>query len=214
MAPTRRRSSLSQLFTRQASATACSAAPIANCANRSKRRTSFLSMYCAGLNAFTSQANFTGLRAGSNRVIGPAPDRPATRPSQVLWTLVPSGVTTPRPVIATRRRIPLFPHLLVQVLQRLPHRAQLLGLLVGDVDVELLLEGHDQLDGIEAVRAQVLHEARVGRELVALDPQLFDDDIFDLLFELLHFHCHGCPQSRCGKWVTAPSRRRRPAAAP
>src|SRR5207253_5163939 len=129
--PARRRSSLSQLFTRQASATACSAAPIANCANRSKRRTSFLSMYCAGLNAFTSQANFTGLRAGSNRVIGPAPERPAMRPSQVLETLVPSGVTTPRPVIATRRRIALFPHLLVQVLHRLPHGAELLGLLVG-----------------------------------------------------------------------------------
>src|SRR2546427_804890 len=101
MAPTRRRSSLSQLFTRQASATACSAAPIANCANRSKRRTSFFSMYSAGSNAFTSQATFTG------------------------------------------------------------------------------------------PRAEVLHETRVGRELVALHAQLFDDDVLDLLFELLHFHCHG-----------------------
>src|SRR5947208_8270768 len=212
--PARRRSSLSQLFTRQASATACSAAPIANCANRSKRRISFLSRNWAGSKPLTSQANFTGLWTGSKRVIGPAPDRPAMRPSQVLWTLVPSGVTVPRPVIATRRRIRLFPHLLVQVLQRLPYRAQLLGLLVGDVDVEFLLEGHDQFDGIEAVSAQILHEARVGRELVALDPQLFDDDVFDLLFELLHFHCHGYPQCRYGKWVTAPSRRRRPAAAP
>src|SRR5467141_4758753 len=142
MAPTRRRSSLSQLFTRQASATACSAAPIANCANRSKRRTSFLSMYRAGSNAFTSQANFTGLCAGSNRVIGPAPERPAMRPSQVLETLVPRGVTNPRPVIATRRLMRLFPHLLVEVLQRLSHRTQLLGFLVRDVDVEFLLEGH------------------------------------------------------------------------
>src|SRR5881628_2707615 len=109
MAPTRRRSSLSQLFTRQASATACSAAPIANCANRSKRRTSFLSMYRAGSNAFTSQANFTGLCTGSNRVMGPAPERPASRPSHVLETFVPSGVTSPRPVIATRRAIRYFP---------------------------------------------------------------------------------------------------------
>src|SRR5256885_6885449 len=44
---------------------------------------------------------------------------------------------------------------------------------VRDVDVEFLLEGHDQLDGVEAVRPQVLHEARVGRELLPLDPQLF-----------------------------------------
>src|SRR6266581_3707815 len=174
MAPTRVRSTLSQLLARHASVTACSAAPRAN------------------------------------RVIGPAPERPATRPSQVLWTSVPRGVTNPRPVIATRRLMRLFPHLLVKVLQRLSHRPQLLGFLVRDVDVEFLLEGHYQLHGVEAVRAQVLHEARFGGEFVALDPQLLDDDVFHLLLELLHVHCHGEPQWRCGETITAPSRRRRP----
>src|SRR6266545_5972832 len=191
MTPTRFRSTVCQLFARQASSTACSAAPIAYWANRSKRRTSFLSRYCAGSNPFTSQANLTGLCAGSKRVIGPAPERPLTRASQVLWTFVPTGVTNPRPVIATRRFLTLFPHLDVQVLERLPDRAKLLGFLVRDVDVEFLLEGHDELDRIEAVRAQIFHEARVGRELVALDSQFFDDDVFDLLLELLHVHCHG-----------------------
>src|SRR4029077_9179803 len=143
--PTRFRSTLSQLFVRHASATACSAAPTANCANRSKRRTSFLSRNRPGSKPLTSHANFTGLCTGSNRVIGPAPERPAIRPSHVLCTSVPRGVTTPRPVIAPRRVMRSFPHLLVQVLQRLSHRAQLLGFLVWNVDVEFLLERHYQL---------------------------------------------------------------------
>src|SRR5881397_2343953 len=191
MAPMRFRSTLSQLLARHASVTACSAAPTANCANRSKRRTSFLSRNRVGSNPFTSHANFTGLCAGSKRVIGPAPERPATRPSQVLCTFVPRGVTNPRPVIATRRFMRLFPHLLVKILQRLSHRSQLLGFFVRNVDVEFLLERHYQLHGVEAVCAQVLHEARFGGELVALDPQLLDDDVFHLLLELLHVHCHG-----------------------
>src|SRR6266849_3247149 len=178
MAPTRFRSTLSQLFARHASVTACSAAPTAN------------------------------------RVLGPAPERPAIRPSQVLRTSVPRGVTNPRPVIATRRVMRSFPHLLVQVLQRLSHGSQLLGFLVRNIDVEFLLEGHYQLHRVEAIRAQVLHEARFGGELVALDPKLLDDDVFDLLLELLHVHCHGYPQWRCGETITAPSRRRRPAPDP
>src|SRR6266536_4304888 len=99
----------------------------------------------AGSKPFTSHANFTGLCTGSNRVIGPAPERPATRPCQVIGTSVPRGVTNPRPVIATRRVMRLFPHLLVKVLQCLSHRPQLLRFLVRDVDVEFLLEGHYQL---------------------------------------------------------------------
>src|SRR5881296_1981257 len=214
MAPMRFRSTLSQLLARHASVTACSAAPTANCANKSKRRTSFLSRNRPGSKPLTSHANFTGLCTGSNRVIGPAPERPATRPSQVLCTSVPRGVTNPRPVIATRRVMRLFPHLLVKVLQRLSHRTQLFGFLVRDVDVEFLLEGHYQLHRVEAVRAQVLHEARNGGQLVALDAQLLDDDVFDLLLELLHVHCHGYPRWRCGETITAPSRRRRPAPDP
>src|SRR5207244_13024425 len=89
---------------------------------RSQRRLSFLPRNRARPQPCTSHANFTGLCAGSTRVIGPAPERPATRPSQVLCTSVPKGVTNPRPVIATRRVMRLFPHLLVKVLQRLSHR--------------------------------------------------------------------------------------------
>src|SRR5207249_4835423 len=136
-------------------------------------------MYCSGSYPFTSQAKCTGSFSESNRVIGPAPDSPATRAAQVLATSVPTGVTSP------------IPHLVVEIVHRGPDGAQFLRLLVRDVDVEFLLEGHDQLDRVEAVGPEVFHEARVVGELVALDPKLFDDNVFDLLLELLHVHCHG-----------------------
>jgi hypothetical protein len=36
----------------------------------------------------------------------------------------------------------------------------LLGRVVGDLDAEFFLEGHHQLDGVEAVGAQIVDEAR------------------------------------------------------
>src|SRR5207253_5796222 len=60
-------------------------------------------MYCRGSYPFTSQAKCTGSCVESNRVIGPAPDCPATRAAQVLATSFPTGVTSPIPVTATRR---------------------------------------------------------------------------------------------------------------
>ena len=41
------------------------------------------------------------------------------------------------------------------------------GVLVGDLDAELLLDGHDDLDGVEAVEAEVVGE--VGGRLDVLD---------------------------------------------
>src|SRR6266850_4856438 len=146
-------------------------------------------MYWRGSYPFTSHAKCTGSWAESKRVIGPAPDCPAMRAAQVLATSFPTGVTSPIPVTATRR-VTLFalPHLVVQVGHRRPDGAELLRLFVRDIDVEFLLEGHNELDRVEAVGAQVFHEARVVGELVALHAQLLNNDVFDLLFELLHVH--------------------------
>src|SRR6185436_13699764 len=149
-------------------------------------------MYCSGSKPLTSQAKCTGSSAESKRVIGPAPDSPAMRAAQVLATSFPNGVTRPIPVTATRRVTLLaFPHLVVEVGHRRPDGTELLRLLVRDVDVELLLERHDQLDRVETVGAQVFHEARVVGELVALHAKLFDDNVFHFFLELLHVHCHG-----------------------
>lgn len=40
-----------------------------------------------------------------------------------------------------------------------------IGVLVGDLDAELLLDGHDDLDGIEAVKTEVVGEVSGGLDL-------------------------------------------------
>ena len=55
-----------------------------------------------------------------------------------------------------------------------------LGLLVGDLDVERLLDRHDQLDGIERVSAEVLGEGRARDNQVKLNAKLLRDDALDL----------------------------------
>lgn len=41
----------------------------------------------------------------------------------------------------------------------------LVGLLVGDLELELLLDGHHHLDGVQAVQPQILLEVRLGSHL-------------------------------------------------
>ena len=55
-----------------------------------------------------------------------------------------------------------------------------LGLLVRDLDVEGLLDGHDELNGVKAVRAQVLGEGGGRLDGVKLNAQLLGDDAVDL----------------------------------
>src|SRR5215211_2104669 len=165
--------------------TAWWAAASANCAKRSYRRASLRSMYNRGSNPFTSQANRTDSFSGSNLVIGAAPGVPASSAVQVESTSVPTGVTSPRPVTTTRCA-KLLSDLLVEIIHGIADGPKLLGVLVRDIDVEFLLERHDQLDGVEAVGAEVLHETRLAGELLALDAELLDDDILDLLFDVAH----------------------------
>src|SRR5205085_5071350 len=71
--------------------------------------------------------------------------------------------------------------LVVEILDRIADGPELLGILVGNVDVELLLKLHDQLHDVEAVRTEVLDEARVIGKLLALDAELLLDDVADFL---------------------------------
>ena len=85
------------------SASAWRAAATIRCAKRSIRRACLNGMYSVASKSFTSQAKWTVNRLESNWVISPAPERPASRPSHVDSTSLPSGVTAPRPVITTLR---------------------------------------------------------------------------------------------------------------
>ena len=57
----------------------------------------------------------------------------------------------------------------------------LLGGIIGNLAAEFLLERHHQLDGIEAVGAQIIDEARVVGDLVGLDPEVLDNDLLHAL---------------------------------
>src|SRR6266542_3283953 len=192
--PKRVGSTLSVL--RAASSTAMVAQATAYLRKGSNLRSSFLSMYLRGSNPFSSPAMRVGKSVASKRVMGPMPERPSRRPAQNSSAVLPRGVTAPTPVITTRRLSmaidgingPLL--ILLDIADRVTHRGDLLRVLVGDLEVELLLEGHDQLDRVERIGAQILDELRVGVDLVLFDPELLDDD---LLHPLLDRLCHEHP---------------------
>ena len=60
--------------------------------------------------------------------------------------------------------------MLPQVLDGISDGAHLLRVLVGDVDAELFLEGHHELHGIEAVRAQIVDERGAVDDLLLVGP--------------------------------------------
>ena len=61
-----------------------------------------------------------------------------------------------------------------------------LGGIVGNLAAELLLERHDQLDGVEAVGAEIVDEAGVVGDLVGLDAEMLDDDLLHALCDVAH----------------------------
>src|SRR5688500_17230301 len=97
----------------------------------------------------------------SKRLIVAPPLVPARSASHVEGTSCPTGVTTPMPVTTTRGFRPrsalivsappalLGLAVLLQIGDRVAHGPHLLGVLVRDVDTELLLERHHQLDRVQ-----------------------------------------------------------------
>ena len=76
------------------------------------------------------------------------------------------------------------------VVDGLPDGLDLLGILVRDLDPELVLQLHDELDEIERVRVEILLERGLLRELALFDPELLDKYILHPLGDLLARSCH------------------------
>ena len=66
----------------------------------------------------------------------------------------------------------------VDVIDGVFDSADLLRILVGNLDVESLFEGHDQFDGVERVGAQVVDKRRVRRDFALVHAQLLNNDLF------------------------------------
>src|SRR4051794_16551686 len=73
---------------------------------------------------------------------------------------------------------------LVDVAVGVANALNLLRVLVGNLDAELLLETHDEFDGVERVGPEVVDETRVGRNLVLVNPKLVDDDLLNFCLNL------------------------------
>src|SRR4029079_3057702 len=70
---------------------------------------------------------------------------------------------------------------LVDVIDGVLDGADLLRILVRDLRPELLLEAHDELDEIEGVGVEIVHEGRLRLDLLLIDTELLDDDLLQAL---------------------------------
>src|SRR5216110_3001099 len=140
---------------------------------RSIRRASFGDMYGARSKFFTSPAIWLDRRDGSKRVM---PVFPASAFAQASATPLPMGQTMPRPVTTTRRRF-MFSTFWessglgvgLDVVDGLLDGGDLLGFLVRDLGLELFLERHDQLDGVERISTEVVDERGLVLDLGLVD---------------------------------------------
>ena len=134
--------------------------------------------------------------------MGAAPLFPATALSQVVSTSLPIGVMAPSPVTTTllssivsiwvKNAMRPWAHCIrlsepetrlllccLDVVDGVAHGRDGLCLVIGDGDAEFLFELHDELNGVEAVCAEVGGESGGFGYLVFVHAELVDDDGFN-----------------------------------
>src|SRR6266481_911229 len=161
--------------------------------------TSFFSMKLKGSKFRTSPAIWQAKAEASNWVMRSIPLLPASRAFQTEPVVLPTAQIRPMPVMTTRLAR-LLSEVLAKLLARLRvladvvdgirHGANLLRIFVGDFNIEGLFEGHHELDGIERIGAQVIHERSAGRDLALVHTQLLDNNLFHFFIN----GCHVCPR--------------------
>src|SRR6266550_506585 len=135
---------------------------------------------------------------------------PASTAAHVSWVPIPSADTSPMPVTTTRLfTIPPGPlsrstsyallffgfRVRLDVVDAFLDAGDLLGVLVRNLDPELLLERHHELHRVERVGAEVVDERGIGRHFLFIDAKLLHDDA-------LHLVCD-CHFASCGLHVHA-----------
>src|SRR3974390_3595591 len=97
--------------------------------------------------------------------MGLTPFFPARSARQTSSALLPTPQSSPTPVTTTRRGKLISFRVGVDVVDRVLHGANLLGLLIGDLNREGLFKSHDQLDRVERVGAKIVHKRRIASDL-------------------------------------------------
>src|SRR6266853_2070924 len=141
---------------------------------------SFFSMNWKGSKLRTSPAIWQAKAEASNWVMRSIPLLPASRACHTESVVLPTEQIRPMPVMTTRlsrllAKLLACPRVLADVFDGIRHGANLLRILVGDFDIEGLFEGHHELDGVERIGAQVVHERSAGRDLTLVHTQLLDN---------------------------------------
>src|SRR5262249_13782331 len=134
---------------------------------------------------------------------------PSTSARQFSSTPIPSGVTRPMPVMTTLCMLSFWSkvrptasrtgqapapsgYLLLDVgldvVDGILDGLDLLGILLGDLDVERLLERQNQLHDGERIFFEVVNERRRTGQLLRRDLELRADDVLDLALDLLGIH--------------------------
>src|SRR5215470_16164959 len=85
---------------------------------------------------------------------------------------------------------------------RILHRHDLLGRVIRDLAPELFLKRHHQLDGVEAVGAEIIDEAGVFGHFRFVDAQMLDDNLLDPISDVTHPFLSSVA---CGKSSYAPN---------
>src|ERR1051326_876083 len=122
------------------------------------------------------------------------PDSALISRFQTCLTPRPSGQTMPMPVTTTRRmvaslsRVPVagLLILLLDVIDGVLHGGDLLRRILGDFDVERLLERHHEFDRVQTVGAQVVDEGRFRGDLGFVNAEMLNDDLLDLVGDIAH----------------------------
>src|SRR6267143_3306270 len=169
---------------------ASSAAASAKWMKRPIFLTSLFSMNWKGSKLRTSPAIWQANAEASNWVMRSIPLLPASRACHTESVVLPTAQIRPTPVMTTRlskllAKLLACLRVFADVLHGIRNGANLLRILVRDFNIEGLFEGHHELDGIERIGAQVVHERSAGRDFALVHTELLDNNPF-------HFFINGC----------------------
>ena len=81
--------------------------------------------------------------------------------------------------VPQRGRSPLL--VLVDVIDDILNRLDLLSSLIGDLDVKLFLKSHDELNDIEGISTKIVNERRLQGDLISLRAKLLNDNVANLV---------------------------------